>query len=143
MKMQCACCGQEFNAWRKDQHYCMRANCRKERKKALQKAKLSKDVDYRRNQADAQQRWREKHQEYWRGYRERHPWYVERNRRLQRKRNAKRRKRSFLQEEGPMIAKMGAQPIGITGTYRLMPVSGRMIAKMDDIVVRIAPVTST
>lgn len=142
MKEHCVCCGREFNAWRKDQRYCMGADCRKERKKALQKAKLSIDVDYKRNQADAQRRWREKHKDYWRGYRESHPWYVERNRRLQRKRNAKRRKRSFLQGKGSMIAKMDAQPIGITGTYRLIPVSGRVIAKMDDIVVRIAPVAS-
>jgi hypothetical protein len=143
MKEHCVCCGQVFNAWRKDQHYCMRADCRKERKKAFQKAKLSKDVDYRRNQADAQRRWREKHKDYWRRYRESHPWYVERNRRLQHTRNARRCKRSFLQNEGSMIAKMDAQPIEITGTYRLIRVIGRVIAKMDDIVVRITPVTST
>ena len=138
MEAQCICCGKYFSARRKDQCYCFRKECRRQRKNAFQKKKLTEDPAYRQNQADAQRRWRERNKGYWREYRESHPWYAERNRRLQRVRNKGRGKGPFLRNRGPLIANMDAQPIDISGTYRLIPVNRPMIAKMDDMVVRLS-----
>lgn len=144
MDAHCVCCGRHFSARRKDQHYCFRRGCRRQRKRAFQREKIALDPAYQQNQADAQRRWRERHTDYWRQYRENHRWYAERNRRLQRLRNRRRGKRPFLGRGRPVIAKMDAQPPEISGTYRLVPVSkpGSVIAKMDGMIVRLSLVAS-
>ena len=136
---RCACCGNFFPARRNDQRYCFRKECRRKRKSVFQKEKPATDAAYRGNHADAQRRWRESHKGYWSRYRERHPWYVERNRRLQRRRNKRQMelKKPYLRDRGAGIAEMDAQPIDISGTYRLIPLSGPMIANMDDSIVRL------
>lgn len=145
MEVHCVCCGKVFGARRRDQHYCFRKGCRRQRKSALQKKKLVDDPAYKQNQADAQRRWRERHRDYWREYRDSHPWYAERNRRLQRLRNRRRGKRPSLRDQGPVIAKMDAQPPVISGIYHIFPVLGAepLIAKMDGTIVRLSLVTST
>ena len=85
------------------------------------------------NQAVAQRRWREKNPDYWRRYRRSHPGYTERNREQQRKRN-RNRAQVATGPSPPGIAKMDsyeAQTAVASGTYRLIPVSGRDLAKMD------------
>ena len=141
---RCACCGDFFPARRNDQCYCFRKECRRKRKSVLQKGKLGTDAAYRGNSADAQRRWRESHKDYWSRYRESHPWYAQRNRRLQRQRNKRRRKleKPYVRDRGTGIAKMDAQPIDISGTYRLIPLSGPLIANMDDRIVRLSMVAS-
>jgi hypothetical protein len=142
---RCACCGDLFAARRNDQRYCFRKECRRKRKGDLQKKKLATDLTYRMNHADAQRRWRESHKGYWHRYRESHPWYAERNRRLQRHRNKRRRKwkKPYMRDRGAGIAKMDAQPIDISGTYRLIPLSGPLIANMDDRIVRLMVVAGS
>jgi len=106
MEAYCICCGNYFSARRSDQCYCFGKECRRQRKNAFQKKKLKEDPSCKLNQSDAQRRWQQRHTDYWRRYRESHQWYTERNRRLQLLRNKRRGKRSFLQERGPVIAKM-------------------------------------
>jgi hypothetical protein len=50
----------------KNQRYCGREACQRERKRKWQRAKMATDQDYRANQRDAQQAWRERNQGYWR-----------------------------------------------------------------------------
>jgi hypothetical protein len=126
----------------KTQRYCSRAECQKARRKVWQQQKLEKDEDYRRNQADAQRRWRERHPEYWRRYRESHPDYVRRNRELQGQRDLRRRKITAEPEQGSeALAKMDSfcpsNPIE-SGTYKITPLDAGGLAKMDAFTVRLA-----
>ena len=131
-KRRCMACGRHFNQNPrvKDQKYCSEASCQKERKRIWQRKKRAEDPVYRANQLDAQERWRKRNPDYWREYRKRNPDYVRSNRLLQKERNKRRRGNS-----GP-IAKMDAsrdKSKVIPGHYRLVPLDGQMIGKMDSI----------
>lgn len=64
----CACCRREVraNPRSKDQRYCGRPECQKERKRKWQQVKIATDPDYRANQREAQKSWRERNSDYWR-----------------------------------------------------------------------------
>jgi len=112
--------------------FSMAAN-KRVRKRNWQKEKLAKDPDYRANQAEAQQQWRSRNRDYWREYRRRNPAYTETNRIRQRERNRRRRR-------GSGIAKMDEQKgktVIRSGRYRLVPLGGGGIAKMDALIVEI------
>jgi hypothetical protein len=115
------------------QRYCSRRACQRARRRRWQRHKLKADADYRANQAAAQQRWGERHPEYWRRYRQSHPEYAARNRERQRTRN--RRRRSPAPGPSPQpIANRDAyrsQKPFRSGTYRLIPVAEPGVAKMD------------
>ena len=55
-----------------------------------QKEKLKNDPDYKENQRESWKKWYEAHRNYFRKYKNRHLDYVNRNRDLQKIRNAKR-----------------------------------------------------
>lgn len=125
---QCTECGKAFRPRPQvpQQCYCGEAACQRARRRRWQRAKRVSDADYRDNQARAQQGWLERHRDYWSEYRRTHLQYVERNRVLQRRRNARRGAR--------VIAKMDAStPVSPvpSGTYRLTPAVTPEIAKMD------------
>jgi hypothetical protein len=114
------------------QRYCSKAGCQQARRNQWRKRKLLTDPDYRGNQHDAEQRWRESHKDYWRRYRASHPDYVERNRALQRERNRRRR--------GALIAKrdeLTGRNSMRSGYYRLIPAGGDVIAKRDEYLVKL------
>ena len=134
-------CGRVFtsNPKVKDQRYCSRAECRKERRALWHKRKVATDRDYKRNQDAAQRLWRQTHPDYWRNYRKSHPAYTERNRVLQRERNRKARGG----KGGPappidVIAKMDSLTDFKSGTYHLVPVVSGVIAKMDSLIVQLS-----
>ena len=134
-RTRCAACDDLFTPRRNvpDQKYCSKPECQRERRRRWQRQKLKEDPDYRANQAVAQRRWREKNPDYWRRYRRAHPGYTERNREQQHQRNRKRGQ-AATGPSPPGIAKMDAyeaQTAVASGTYRLIPVSGRDLAKMD------------
>jgi hypothetical protein len=118
----------------KNQAYCSKVVCQRERKRRWHRQKMSEDPDYRDNQRDCQRRWREAHRDYWRTYRDSHPQYVQRNRERQRSRNQERRVRF------DRIAKMDAsrsESVILPGTYQLIPLGLERVAKMDAINVEI------
>ena len=134
-RTRCAACGELFTPRRNvpGQQYCSKPECQRQRRRRWQRRKLREDSDYRANQAAAQRRWRERHPEYWRRYRRSHPAYTERNREQQRQRNRKR-SQAATSPSSPAIAKMDVyeRKTGVaSGTYRLIPVCGLDIAKMD------------
>lgn len=72
MKTFCckACRGTRLiNPRNPNQQYCNRADCQRARKRAWQRKKRATDPQYRKNQIDCQERWREQHPEYWQAYR--------------------------------------------------------------------------
>ena len=126
-KNRCVHCGRLYNANArvKNQKYCSRDICQRARKRRWQQRKMATDGDYRQNRKESQQMWQTRHPSYWQQYRERHPQYCERNRMLQKQRDAKRRAKH--------LAKMDAlkQLKSIkAGTYYLIPCIGNL-AKMD------------
>jgi hypothetical protein len=133
---RCAACGCLFEPRRNvsGQRYCSKRACQRTRRRRWQKAKLTADADYRANQAAAQRRWQERHPDYWRGYRERHPQAAQRNREQQRQRNRRRRSAYPGPASPAAFAKMdaygGETPVP-SGTYRLVPVTPAGVAKMD------------
>ncbi len=140
-RKRCAACGGQFTQRRNvpSQQYCSKPECQRERRRRWQREKLRQDPDYRANQRAAQRRWRERHPDYWRNYRQSHPEYTARNRNQQRKRN--RRRGLTATDPSPQpIAKMDVyeeiNPI-TSGTYRMIPEHGPPIAKMDAYLVKI------
>lgn len=141
MEKVCKHCGSLFccNPRVKNQSYCSHPECQRARKRDWQRRKMATDQDYRENQAAAVRRWREKHPNYWRKYRDGHPAYTRRNRLLQTERDL--RKRSIAKLPRPVLAKMDAKSgeFGvISGKYRLTPLSGGGIAKMDALTVQLS-----
>jgi hypothetical protein len=115
------------------QRYCSTKACQRARRRDWQNRRLRVDDDYRDNQARAQAKWRAGHSSYWREYRAAHPAYRERNRGMQRVRNARRNFEA--------IAKMDVirsrQPLG-SGFYMLCDANAPGVAKMDAWTVHIA-----
>jgi hypothetical protein len=115
------------------QRYCSSKGCQRARRRDWQNHRLHIDEDYRDNQARAQAKWRAGHPGYWREYRAAHPVYRERNRRMQRLRNARR---SFAP-----IANMDVigshLPLG-SGFYVLRDADEAGVAKMNAWTVHIA-----
>ena len=140
-RKRCAACGEGFNPHRHvpDQQYCSKPACQRERRRRWQQAKLKQDPDYLANQSAAQRRWRERHRDYWRQYRQSHPEYTARNREQQRERNRRRGAAGTSPLPTP-IAKMDVYndkiPL-VSGTYRMIPEAGSGIAKRDAYLVKI------
>lgn len=125
---QCTACGQLFRPRPQvsNQSYCSAPACQRERRRIWQLLKRQSDPDYQDNQVRAQQAWSQRNPGYWREYRRTHPEYVERNRALQRERNAP--------PPNSAIAKMDASTLETpppSGIYRLSRVTAGAIAKMD------------
>lgn len=136
-KQRCAGCGERFEARRNvlQQRFCSKPECQRTRRARWQREKMAQDADYRANQAQAGRRWRERHPQYWREYRRTHPEYTAHNRARQRHRNRRQREPS---RGLAAIAKMdpSVPPTTVrSGTYRLIPVAGPGVAKMDTYVV--------
>ncbi|SFB02400.1 hypothetical protein SAMN04515620_11315 [Collimonas sp. OK607] len=124
----CSACGQVFQPRPQVplQCYCENKDCQRERRRRWQLLKRQSDPDYQDNQARAQQAWNQRNPGYWREYRITHPEYAERNRALQRGRNAS--------TPSDPIAKMDASTPEMplpSGIYRLSMVTTGAIAKMD------------
>jgi len=124
-----------------NQEYCGKKECQQARRRRWRRNKRAKDKVYRDNQKDAQERWQKKNPGYWQKYREKNTEYTDRNRRLQRARNQKRKMLRHLPDiVKSEIAKMDVlknKSSVISGYYKLIPITGSRIAKMDVLVVKI------
>lgn len=125
-KKRCAKCGCLFrpNPCVKNQRYCRRQPCQRDRKTFWQKQKMAADPDYEQNQKESQQNWFENNPNYWRNYRRQSPEYCRRNRLLQMKRDQKRRPRTLAKMDS-LKRDLPIKP----GSYYLVP----LLAKMDSI----------
>jgi hypothetical protein len=136
-RRRCAACGQGFRPHArvaKQQRYCSKAACQRERRRRWQATTRQGDGDYRNNQVEAQRAWARGRPDYWRRYREAHPAYVERNRAASRERQRARRQQASMFAK--MDASMGQNGVP-SGTYRLVPAIAGMFAKMDAWTVKI------
>ena len=115
------------------QRYCSSKACQRARRRDWQNRRLLTDSDYRDNQARAQAKWRADHSSYWREYRAAHPDYRERNRSMQRMRNARR----TFKPVAKMDVNAHARPLD-SGFYVLSHPGQADTAKMDVWTVHIA-----
>ena len=88
------------------QSYCNAPKCKQAKKSARKKERYHTDPSYRQKHLDRQKLWRLNRpaHEYQKQYRESRPEYVERNRKLQAKRNCKRRKRASMIVNGTPLS---------------------------------------
>lgn len=123
-KIRCRNCGRLFvrDVRVRSQSYCGAKVCQKARKAAWQRQRMAEDDDYRADQREGQKIWRDKSPDYWRRYRQSHPQYCERNRMLQKWRDARAKSGDLAK----MDASARIMPL-ISGTYYLIP----DLAKMD------------
>jgi len=137
---RCLACGDQFHSLAQVPHqaYCFEPACQRERRKLWQREKRRADRDYRENQARAQQKWLDGRPGYWQRYRAEHPEYAQRNRDLQRARNAARAETSIAK----MDASAPLSPLP-SGTYRLTRALTDEIAKMDAWIVKITLLSGT
>lgn len=89
----CCFCQQPFEAskFRPDQSVCSRSECRRQRRAEYHRRKISADPLYAQVVRDSRRKWRAAHPDYQKAYRKSHEAAAERNRRMQRGRDAKRR----------------------------------------------------
>jgi hypothetical protein len=139
-RRRCLACGELFRPCPqvKEQRYCSKPECQKDRKRKWHKRKMAEDPDYRQNRRDSQGRWSDAHPGYWQRYRKTHPAYVEKNRELQRERNRRRT------DPSRMIAKMDASVEEnriIPGRYTLIPLDPQLVANTDviNVEIRVVP----
>ena len=148
MQKKCEYCRRTFTPRTcvPNQKYCSNHKCQKARRHLWRRRKLASDPDYKANQADAQKRWRRKNQDYWKQYRQSHPNYADRNRKLQERRNRRRNGNKHLQLACETIAKSdvtaGTKPVP-SGFYKLVPIKPDMIAKSDELIVQLTVIMRT
>jgi hypothetical protein len=139
----CLGCGKEKHAEARSagrQAYCGAVRCQRARKAAWQRQSLESDADHRANQRRSQEAWRRANPRYWTDYRRQHPEKAERNRRLQHRRDRRRR-----QASAAALAKMDAldpdKPAQVQENqeYWLVPV----LAKKDALRVKIVVTADT
>jgi len=126
-KIRCKHCRRSLspNPRVKNHQYCSRKACQQARKAQWQRKKMATDADYRKNQVESLQNWREHNRDYWRRYRDSHEDYRDRNRQLQKVRDARHRARH--------LAKMDASKRKndvMPGAYYIVSIEGDL-AKMD------------
>jgi hypothetical protein len=142
-KRRCAACGEAFRPCPRvrDQEYCGKDECRRERRRRWQAAKRQKDAAYRANQADAQRAWAAENSGYWQTYRSGHPQYVEENRMQTKQRKRDRRQRAAGTSGFAKMDSISTFFSLASGTYLLVPHGEEKLAKMDSIFVEITVVS--
>lgn len=145
-KRRCAACHKLFHPRPQspEQKFCSAAECQRERKRRWQKTRRAADPDYRDNDLQANRQWRHRHPDYWRAYRRKHSRSVIRNRDKQRERDRARRLKPPQSPPISHLANEDASSLRFpfeTGTYRMIPVTGEVLANENACLVKIALVS--
>ena len=125
----CVCCRRTLpaNFRSKDQKYCGRAACQRERKRRWQAGKMDADADYRKDQREAYKSWRKRNPDYWRKRRA-NPKEIKKTSAPQKK----------MPEHRPRKMDALSQNLHAnSGEYLLVPTD----VKMDALRVKIIPIT--
>jgi len=108
---------------------------------------MQKDSDYRDNQKHCVKEWHDKHPDYYKGYREMNPQYVEKNRTNQKLRDMKRRLPVRMSGKNGLVnllAKMDSLTSRLSrrsaGIFKLIPKDRGLLAKMDSLMVELIPI---
>ena len=113
LTFRCHCCRRikPLNPRARNQRYCGARPCQQTRKNKWQRNKQQVDSDHKVNKEESQRAWRQRNPDYWKLYREKNPEYCERNRKLQRKRDMRRRLKNLSDTDVSDLAKKDASAI--------------------------------
>lgn len=141
---RCVCCRRirHRNPRVKNQRYCGDKRCQRARKSKWEREKLQADPDYRINKKECQARWKQKNPDYWKQYRQTHPEYRRRNRRMQLLRD--QCIGTGNRPEAGHLVKMDTLDGFLndtTGSYFICPAKSNL-AKMDALKVKIIPIST-
>ena len=114
---RCHYCQQLFQPSRFHPHQiiCGRLDCQRHRRRDYHRRKIETDPLYRQVCRDSQQKWRCRHPDYPRQYRQSHPKTVERNRQRQRQRDRKRHLRNLVKNNLAFDLKHSAAEVWLLG----------------------------
>lgn len=120
MSRRCRCCRfcrQPFEAskFRPDQSVCSRPECQRRRRAEYHRRKVSVDPLYAQVVRDSRKKWRDAHPDYQKTYRQSHEAAAERNRRMQRGRDAKRRAQLLVKNNLALDLKHCAAEVWLVG----------------------------
>jgi hypothetical protein len=113
----CRYCQQVFQLSRYHPHQlvCSRLNCQRQRRREYHRRKLCTDAEYHQVCLDSQQKWRARHPDYPRQYRQTHPKSVERNRQAQRGRDRRRQLQNLVKNNLALDLKHSAAEVWLLG----------------------------
>lgn len=113
----CPHCGQPFlpSAFHPDQKFCSSPVCQKHRRANYHRMKCESDAEYRQVCLDSRAKWRGAHPGYQRAYRREHPDYVNQNRRLQSRRDRKRRMSNLVKNNLAFDLKSSSADVWLVG----------------------------
>lgn len=123
-----------------EQKYCAASACQRARKANWKRDKIRSDPDFAEAQHEGNDCWRRNQADYWKRHRQKKPEQADRNRLLQRKRNALRRLNPSKEVVREMVdASMSVLPDKLpkNGEYWLIP----LIAKVDALKVNLEIIT--
>jgi len=97
VERRCRFCGQSFlpSKYQPGQLVCGSPDCQRRRRAEHRRQKIAADPESRQVCRDSAQKWRSRHPEYWRRYREQDPATVVRNRQQQQVRDQERHLRDL------------------------------------------------
>jgi hypothetical protein len=112
----CAACKKSFrpNPRAKNQRFCSKDSCQKERRRREQQERRRRDPAYRENEQRAEERRKQKNPHYSRDYRRKHPEAAERNRLGQRERDRRRRGREVVPGPAEVLAPEASMTVEIS-----------------------------
>lgn len=114
---RCRYCQQVFqpSQYRPQQAVCSRAECQRRRRTEYHRNRIRTDEEYRQVCLDSPRKWRSRHPDYWRRYRDSHPQVVDANRQKQRRRDQARRLSDLANNNLAFDLKRSAAEIYLVG----------------------------
>ena len=114
---RCRYCQQLFQLSRYHPHQfvCSQPDCQRQRRREYHRRKLHTDAEYHQVCRDSQQKWRDRHPDYPRQYRQSHLTSVERNRQVQRRRDRQRRLQNLVKNNLAFDLKHSAAEVWLLG----------------------------
>lgn len=113
----CRYCHQTFepSPYRPQQAICSQATCQLRRRGEYHRHKIEIDAEYAQVVRDSRKKWRAAHPDYQKSYWQNHPEAAERNRKLQRRRDCKRRVRMLVRNNSALDLKHSAAEVWLVG----------------------------
>ena len=114
---RCPYCEQVFHPskYQPGQTVCKAADCQRRRRADYHRRKIASDPQYQQVCLDSPRKWRSRHPDYWRQYREEHPAAVERNRQQQRTRDRGAQLRNLANNNSAFELKRSTVEVWFTG----------------------------
>jgi hypothetical protein len=114
---RCLYCQQVFqpSKFQRRQAVCGEGDCQRRRRTDYHRRKLAADPEYRDVCRDSPRKWRSRHPDYWKQYREKNPKSADRNRSQQQLRDRKRRLRNLANNTSALDLKHSAAQVWLVG----------------------------